>query len=109
MENTRIELPDDLHRQLQRVAYEQGKPVGQIVREALAQYVVERRSTVVVHELPTPAASEEAEPLTAEEPAELEQNPLYQIIGLVKSNEVEPPMSDAAVNHDYYIYLDGKG
>ena len=50
MKRTTIFVPEDLERDLQLYASRDGKPVASLVREALAEYIADRR---VTHVLPS--------------------------------------------------------
>ncbi len=104
MKRTHIYLPDEIYEEVRRVSHEQRKSMAQVVREALAEYLI----ATPVEDGPAVDDVDLEEMFTPEEIEELKKNPLYQLIGLVKTDEVDPPMPNAAVNHDYYIYLDEK-
>jgi len=104
MIRTQIYLPERLYEEVRRISYEQRKSMAQVVREAVAAYIVEKRATA-----PAPASEDEdleiepisEEDLTPEELEELKKNPLYHIIGMVSSG-----LTDLSVNHDYYAVRD---
>jgi len=107
MKRTQIYLPEELYEKVRRISYEQRKSMAQVVREAVAAYVVEKQASA-----PAPTAANrdedfEIEPiseedLTPEELEELKKNPLYHIIGMVS----RPDLSDLSERHDHYLLSD---
>ena len=107
MKRTQIYLSAETHAALHRIATEQGKTVATLARETLeAQFASPRalREQAVVY---VPARVRRAKkPRAVKKPrakkltqAELEANPLYQMIGMFNSGK-----TDLAENHDYYLY-----
>lgn len=90
MKRTQVYLPDRLHERVRRISFQQRKSMAQVVREAVTAYVQgpatgegaswedEDPSVETILSLP------EADP-TPEEISSLEQNPLFQIIGVAAS------------------------
>jgi len=73
MIRTQIYLPERLYEEVRRISYEQRKSMAQVVREAVAAYIVEKRATA-----PAPASEDEdleIEPISEEDltPEELEE------------------------------------
>lgn len=79
MVRTQVYLPQDIYDQLKSRADEEGVTMATQIREALAEYVVEK-----------PKKKEHI--LT-------EDDPIWQLIGIGESG-----ISDGSVNHDKYIY-----
>jgi predicted DNA-binding protein len=111
MKRTQIYLSDETHAALRRAATEQGKTLATLARETLeAQFAAPRalREQAVVY---APARVRRAKKTrAAKKPrakkltqAELEANPLLQIVGLYASNK-----PDAGINHDKYLYREDK-
>jgi hypothetical protein len=100
MKRTQVYLPDRLHERIRRISFQQRKSMAQVVREAVAAYIQgspvpegsswdqDGQSMDALLSLP------QAEP-TPEEIRSLEQNPLFQIIG-VASGETsgDSPLMD---------------
>ena len=80
MVRTQVYLPNDIYQQLKTRADDQGITMAVQIREALANYVVEKK------------AEKKGHILTADDP-------IWNLIGMVKSG-----ISDGSVNHDKYIY-----
>ncbi|MDH7486367.1 MAG: CopG family transcriptional regulator [Anaerolineae bacterium] len=108
MKRTQIYLPEELHEAVRRISFEQRKSMAQVMREAVAAYVVGERANA-----PSPTYRGERdddfdiepiseEDLTPEELAELKKNPLYHIIGMVS----RPDLRDLSERHDYYLLSD---
>jgi predicted DNA-binding protein len=106
MKRTQIYLSDETHAALRRAATEQGKTLATLAREMLeAQFAAPRvlREQAVVY---APARVRRAKKTrAAKKPrakkltqAELEANPLYQMIGLGNSG-----LGDLAERHDTYL------
>lgn len=83
MENvvTTVRLPPELHEALRRRAFEERRPVAEIIREAVVAWL---------------AAAETAAALPA-----LERDPLWACVGSVGGGP-----SDEAERHDDYLYAD---
>ncbi|MBI5651685.1 MAG: hypothetical protein HZC40_14765 [Chloroflexi bacterium] len=106
MKRTQIYLSDATHAALRRVATEQGKTIATLARETLeAQFAKPRvlREQAVLY---APTRSRRVKKSRAiKKPrakkmtqAELEANPLYQMIGLGNSG-----LGDLAERHDAYL------
>lgn len=80
MKRKQIYVDPEQEKRLQELAYSRKLPVSQLIREAIAEYLVERE---------TPAL---------ERP---EDHPLWGIVGIF--DDPDAP-SDGAINHDYYLY-----
>lgn len=97
MKKTQLYLEEDLYKALRQRAAAMGKSMAQVVREALTAYLGwdghKPQEPVVV----------EAEKEQAEEAWCLEDDPLYQIIGMASSG-----VGDLAERHDYYLYVEDK-
>ncbi|MBI5651683.1 MAG: hypothetical protein HZC40_14755 [Chloroflexi bacterium] len=111
MKRTQIYLSDETHAALHRLATEQGKTIATLTREIIETRVAAPRALreqAVVYAPARPRRVKKsrvvkkprAKKLTQ---AELEANPLLQIIGLGSSNK-----SDAGINHDKYLYHEDK-
>ena len=97
MKRTQIYLPDEMYEAVRRVSYEQRKPIAQVVRDALAEYLI----ATPVEDGPAVEDVDLEEMFTPEEIEELKDNPLYQLIGMVQADP------NLAANHDD-IYLEGR-
>ena len=67
--------------ELQRLAQDRKVPVSHLIREAIAEYLVEQNALPVL-----------------ERP---EDHPLWAIVGIV--DDAEAP-TDGSINHDHYLY-----
>jgi hypothetical protein len=80
MKRKQIYIAQEQEEQLQRLAQQRSVPVSLLIREAVAEYLVEQE---------TPHF---------ERP---EDNPLWGIVGLVDDPDVP---TDASINLDHYLY-----
>lgn len=79
---TNIRFNSELHKKLKLRAAEEGKSLGEVVREATAAYLY----TSKVNEKGT----------------ELSEDPLFGIVGIGRSG-----VQDGSDEHDRYLYVDG--
>lgn len=90
MKRTQVYLPDRLHERVRRISFQQRKSMAQLVREAVSAYVqdpaISRGPTWDEDDplLDAVLSMPQADP-TPDEIRSLEQNPLFQIIGLASS------------------------
>lgn len=76
---TTVRLPEDLYEALRRRAFEERRPVAELIREALRRFV----------DLPR-----EPSPLP-----ELESDPFWKAVGTIDGGP-----SDESIEHDHYLY-----
>ncbi len=74
---TQVYFPSKLHCQLKEAARRRGVSMAEVVRQAVDQYLAE-----------TPSEKDWA------------SDPIHRIVGLIKDTKI----TDAAVNHDAYLY-----
>jgi len=101
VKRTQVYLPDRLHERVRRISFQQRKSMAQVVREAVSAYVqgpaVGQGSTADEdgQSMDTVLGVPQADP-TPEEIKALEQNPLFQIIGMAPGQATgADPLADS--------------
>jgi len=84
---TNVRLPKGLYREVKQRASEEEKSLAQVIREAVAQYLVGHRSIEL---------ESTADPTTDD----WENDPLW----LIGTDPVLADVTDGSVNHDLYLY-----
>jgi hypothetical protein len=81
MERKQIYLPKEQEEALDYLAERRGVSVSHMIREAIAQYLVEVDETPILERV--------------------EDHPLWRIVGIIDSPDMP---EDASINHDHYLY-----
>lgn len=91
MKRTQVYLPEELHEKVRQLSFDQRKSMAQVVRDAVARYVDDKRDSASLPlddslELSGSNSGELSGDLSGSEMEELKQNPLYHILGLVSGS-----------------------
>ena len=85
---TNIRLPKAMHDRIRQLALEENKSMAEVIRESLAEYLIEPRA------MPRMAEGDEFD------------DPFYHIAELTRPEEVNwgDRPTDTSVRHDFYLY-----
>ncbi|GMR23043.1 MAG: hypothetical protein BMS9Abin37_1436 [Acidobacteriota bacterium] len=76
---TTVRLPENLYEALRRRAFEERRPVAEIIREAIGRFL--------------------DEPIVRSPLPDLESDPFWKVVGTVDGGP-----SDESIEHDHYLY-----